>query len=122
MFVYTNLNPKKKSTNDCLTRALAYVLGISWDDALTLQYTTALSMKCSFDDNLVIAKILKNHGFEKINVQPKKGQKRQTPDSLSKTGNTYFATIAGHATAIANGNVYDTWDCSDNAVYTAYQK
>lgn len=46
-FMEVNVNPKKRKTGDCSTRALVGTLGINYDEALKLQFEE--SLKCYYD-------------------------------------------------------------------------
>lgn len=46
-FKKLNVNPKNRKTGDCSTRAIAYALGITWEEALDLQVAEA--KKCFYD-------------------------------------------------------------------------
>lgn len=54
-FMEVNVNPKKRKTGDCSTRALVGTLGISYDEALKLQFEE--SLKCYYDPGKSIKKI-----------------------------------------------------------------
>ena len=58
-FMEVNVNPKKRKTGDCSTRALVGTLGISYDEALKLQFEE--SLKCYYDptSKQVVERVLK---------------------------------------------------------------
>ena len=58
-FMEVNVNPKKRKTGDCSTRALVGTLGISYDEALKLQFEE--SLKCYYDptSKQVMERVLK---------------------------------------------------------------
>lgn len=119
-----NVNPKGKKTGDCVTRALATALNVSWDQALTEQFNLAIKTKLSVDDTRLINKLLTERGFTKMNMQPKKGCHRCTVGALAYEylSETIVVRVAGHLTVIKEGEIFDTWDCSNCAVYCAWIK
>ena len=66
-----NVNPKNRKTGDCSTRALVGVLGISYAEALKLQFEE--SLQCYYDptSKQVMERVLAKFGYIKM-AQPKK--------------------------------------------------
>lgn len=126
MYINENVNPKKKKVGDCSTRALTKAIGIPYEQALKEQYEAAASSLYGITDVEVMDIVLKNHGFEKVKVKIKKGDKRPTPKSISEmTCGIYKAAVCHvscHFVACTNGNVYDIWDSSDKCCYGYWVK
>ena len=123
-----NVNPKKRKTGDCSTRALVGVLGISYEDALKLQ--TKWSLKTYYDptSKQVMEKVLQEFGYVKMK-QPKKedGTKyavRDMDEVLTKKqmSEGVLVTVANHHTCIVDGAIQDIWNCGYKRVGNYYVK
>lgn len=118
-WIKKNLNPKGKITGDCVTRALAEVLDISWEEALKVQYEKALEMSLSLDDTKVADRILKERGFRVIGRVA--GIKVETADKV--VGNkTAILRTAHHLVACKRGYYIDSWDSGYKGVYKYWVK
>ena len=127
-YLEKNVNPKKRKTGDCSTRALVSVLGISYDECLKLQ--TEESLKCYYDptSKQVMERILAKFGYKKMK-QPKHldGTKYLVKD-LDKLENTktrmkgILVTIAHHHTAVVGNNIIDIWNCGNKTIGNYYVK
>lgn len=127
-YLEKNVNPKKRKTGDCSTRALVSVLGISYDECLKLQ--TEESLKCYYDptSKQVMERILAKFGYKKMK-QPKHldGTKYLVKD-LDKLENTktrmkgILVTVAHHHTAVVGNNIIDIWNCGNKTIGNYYVK
>ena len=112
-FVYENLNPKNKSTCDCVIRTLASALEMDyfnvWDMLLTVTKKTGYhptSREC-------ITKVL-SHYVKQNQPKHSDGTKftgKQFCELYTK--GTYIVSIGTlHFTVVKDGQIHDTWDCS----------
>lgn len=127
-FMEVNVNPKKRKTGDCSTRALVGTLGINYDEALKLQFEE--SLKCYYDptSKQVMERVLKRFGYVKMK-QPRKADNTKyqvcemdkilTPKQMEQG---VLITIANHHTCIVRGVVCDLWDCRYKSVGNYYVK
>ena len=112
-----NVNPKNRKTGDCSTRALCTVLGISWEDALTLQYQYSLKTKYDMTSKQVIERIMADRGYVKMKQPRKEDNTKYLVGEIDKL--TYYIErkqgvlilLANHWTAIIGENLVDIWDC-----------
>ena len=114
-FKQLNVNPKNRRTGDCSTRAIAYTLGVSWEEALDLQVAEA--KKCFYDitSRQVMERVLGKFGYVKMK-QPRNDNLRYPIYSLDKVlskkerQNKIVCNVTGHY-VVVDGNFYvDTWD------------
>lgn len=128
MFIKENVNPKKRKTGDCSTRALTKALKLPYTQVLQEQCNAACELFYGITDSETIDKVLIDHGFIKAIIgKMQKGQKRPTvKDIAKKTEFGEFSVavcrVSNHFTVCENGNVYDIWDCSDKSVYAYWYK
>lgn len=116
-FKNVNVNPKNRKTGDCSTRAIANLLGISWEEALKLQFDMAIQTKYDPTSREVTERVLEQFGYVKMK-QPRKpdGTKylirhfdRVLSDADMKNG--VIVGCAHHYTVVRNGYIEDIWDC-----------
>ena len=70
-YLENNLNPKRRKTGDCSTRALCGVINIGYNEILLEQVNFALKTYYDTTSKQVIEKILAKYGFVKMK-QPRK--------------------------------------------------
>ena len=127
-FIETNVNPRRRKTGDCSTRALVGTLGISYEQALKLQFDE--SLKCYYDptSKQVIERVLKKFGYVKMKQPRKVDGKKYIVGEMDRILTTkqmeqgVLITISNHHTCIASGVVCDTWDCRNKTVGNYYIK
>lgn len=127
-YIENNVNPKKRKTGDCSTRALVGTLGISYDEALKLQMEVSLKTYYDPTSKQVMERILEKFGYVKMK-QPRKpdGKKymvREMDEILSKQEmrEGVLVTVASHHTCIVGGKIQDIWDCGYKTVGNYYVK
>lgn len=127
-FVYYNPNPEGKNTSDCVVRALAKFLGLTWMQAYMeicvygglnadMPNTNALwskyleekgyekhVIKDRCPDCYTLMQFCRNHKYGKFFVSLDVGYAKlySTADSGKIDGN--------HVVCVEDGNYYDTWD------------
>ena len=129
-FHFHNANPKNARTDDCVFRAISTVTGISWDDVVMGLAKTAVKLKRSLDDTKVIDSYLGELGYVRrmqpyrIELYTEKKEKYTGQDFCQTfRSKTCIANIGGHhMTAIVNGKIYDTWDCSEGCIGNYWEK
>lgn len=111
-----NINPKNRKTGDCSTRAIAYALGITWEEALKLQYEEALKSKYDITSRQVMEKVLNKFGYIKMR-QPKTPENfKYTIYSMDKVlsknqrSTKVVCNVANHYVVIDGDNYVDTWN------------
>jgi hypothetical protein len=123
-----NVNPKNRKTGDCSTRALVGVLGISYAEALKLQFEE--SLQCYYDptSKQVMERVLKRFGYIKM-AQPRRddGTKYEVREideivSNNQMKNGILVTVANHHTCVKNGYIQDTWNCGHKCIGNYYVK
>lgn len=127
-FYKINRNFKDKKTGDCSIRALAGILGISWQEALTLLYDSAMKTGYEPADRRTMEKVLNEFGYEKMK-QPRKpdGKKYLVYEldevlSDSEMHNGVVVNVANHYTIVRDGYIEDTWFCGYKSAGCYYAK
>lgn len=119
MFRYLNLNPKNIKTGDCVIRAIACALDISWDEASDLLYHNAKKCYCEMSEFTCYSRMLDNMPFlERISVS----SNELVSDFINnhKYG-TFLVRMDGHLTCVKNGYIYDIWNCSNEEITAVWE-
>ena len=123
-----NVNPKKRRTGDCSTRALVGTLGISYEEALKLQMKWSLKTYYDPTSKQVVEKVLQEFGYVKMKQPRKADEKKYTVAELDEIipadirNKGVLVTVAGHHTCIIGMCVQDIWDCRYKSVGNYYIK
>lgn len=116
MWVKTNLNPEKKEVGDCVIRALAIALDMTWTEVYDDLYLLGREWHDMMSSNEVWGLYLYRHGFEPF-MLPKTCPQCLTVKEFCKKypHGTYIIGTGDHAVAVINGDYFDSWD-SGNSV------
>lgn len=116
MYKYMNKNPENNDIEDCTVRAISVAEGISWDEAydnlsdsardMGLMMSSVEAIEEYLDERYVRVPFYTDTVGEFIDSHPY---------------GTYLITMRGHITVLKNGINYDTFDCSDRIMWTAWR-
>lgn len=116
-FKYYQPNPTGQRTRDCVIRAISAALDMSWDDAFDIIAERAKQMGTTMDENAVYGSILRQCGFYRA-VPP-----NNCPDCftardfcLSHPHGVYVLGFTGHVATVIDGQVWDSFDSTDEIV------
>lgn len=125
MYQFYNCHPKGLLVGDCVKRAISLAANMDYHQVqLELnrykKVTGAKSFNSDYNPHKYVEKVL--HGI-KMSFPAVAGERRMTAGKFSETYTTgsYILNMAGHWSCCIDGVIYDTWDCSDKCVYTAYK-
>lgn len=125
MYCYLNLHPKGKLVGDCVKRAIAGATGI---DYMEVARQLNRAKKITHCDVFNERKNIKYYLLEvlhttELKFPAVKGASRMNGKRFSQMfpNGRYILNMAGHLSCCVNGIIYDTWDCSDKCVYSAYR-
>ena len=127
-FKNVNMNPKGRKTGDCSTRAISYALGITWDEALRLQFEESLKTKYDMTSRQVMERVLAKYGYEKMR-QPRKDDNtkylvRELDEVLgprTRKGRI-VCNVANHYVVVDGDDYVDIWDSGYKTVGNYYMK
>lgn len=114
-FIYYNLNPQQKHTGDCVVRAFAFFLGMTWKRAfLDLIMYCADKGVVNFNYRSTYYAYLQEKGYVKRKLFcTHKISVGEFCEKYAEEGKTYLIQVKGHMTIVCERDVYDTWDCRD---------
>lgn len=111
MYVEFNPNPCKRSTGDCVVRAIAKILGITWKQAYVELTEQGLKDCDIISSNEVWGNFLKNNGFKRYLI-PDTCPNCYTVNDFCKDHpyGEYVLATGNHVVAVVDGSYYDAWD------------
>ena len=125
MYQYLNVHPKGLIVGDCVKRAITLAAQMDYMEVQRelnryKKVTGAQSFNSDYNPHKYVENVL--HA-RKLSLPAERGKKRMTAGEFSRThpSGRYILNMAGHWSCCVDGIIYDTWDCSEKCVYTAYQ-
>ena len=111
MYVEFNPNPCKRSTGDCVVRAISKILGITWKQSY-IELTVQGLKDCDIiSSNEVWGNFLKANGFKRF-IIPDTCPSCYTVNDFCEDHpyGEYVLATGTHVVAVIDGNYYDAWD------------
>lgn len=125
MYKYYNAHPKGLSVGDCVKRAITVAAQMDYMEVQRQlnrhkRITGAKSFNSEYNPHHYVETVL--HGI-KLSFPAIKGQQRMNGQTFCEQypHGRYILNMAKHWSCCVDGVIYDTWDCSNKCVYTAYK-
>ena len=125
MFQYYNAHPKGLLVPDCVKRAISKAANMDYHQVqLELnrykKITGAKEFNSDRNPDKYVMNVLKG---VRLSFPAEKGKPRMNGERFCKAfpKGRYILQMAGHWSCCVDGVIYDTWDCSEKCVYTAYK-
>ena len=120
-FHFSNLNPKQESTGDCVIRAVAAFLGISWESAYRQLAEWGIEHATAIDCPENYGPFLLDKGFGKERMPRREDRTKYTAEEFCKEiaqpGCVYILSLANHLAFVGpDQRIWDTWDCGFKSV------
>jgi len=114
MWVEYNPNPVGRQVGDCAVRAIAKALNIDWESAYALIAKNGYLMGDMPSSDSVWGATLRQNGFSRY-VVPNTCPDCYTADDFCRDHQKgiYVLGFGGHTATVVNGNLYDSWDSSN---------
>ena len=124
-FQFYNAHPEGKRVGDCVKRAVTYVTGMDYHQVqLELNRYKKVTGAKTYNESKNCSGYVENvlH-MKKLSFPAQKGIARMNGYTFAKSfpKGRYILNMAHHWTACVDGVIYDTWDCREKCVYTAYE-
>lgn len=119
-----NPNPTGRSVGDCAVRAVSKALGTDWETAYNLIADAGYAMGDMPSSDSVWGAVLRQNGFYRSSI-PNSCPECYTAEDFARDNpyGTYVLGFGGHVATIVNGDLYDSWDSSQQIpVYVWYRK
>lgn len=119
MYRSYNANPEAARVGDCVVRAISKAENKDWEKVYVDLMVTGLKLHDMPSSNNVWGTYLKEKGYIR-KIIPNSCPHCYTVDQFCKEHpkGTYILALNGHVVAVENGNLFDTWDSSqENPVF-----
>ena len=121
---YININPKGKYGGDCVVRAIALATGQSWEETVRDMTEFGIKKGLVLNDKKLYPLYLEYKGFAKMS-EPRyvDNTKMSVREWIRHRGIVWIKKKiivnvgSHHLSAIIDGKINDTWDCSDNTMH-----
>lgn len=127
--LFLNLNPLKRRTGDCVYRALAFFLDVTWREALDELVAWAADQGLtSFNYRSVYTAFLLEKGYQRHRVPCKGITVSEFCDRFVEKGKMYILSCPRHLTIVEwpehllEPIIVDTWDCGGKVVDGYWEK
>ena len=123
MWIYANPNPCRQEEPDCVVRAISIATGKTWDE-VHCDLCRLSHEKCTMPSvNWLWELYLKQMGYEKL-LLPSNCPSCTTIREFCKRypKGTYIVATGNHAVCVKSGNIFDTWDSSDEVITYYFRK
>lgn len=112
-----NHNPLKHKVSDCVVRAIAFGLNLSWPVVYDDLQHVGRRLMCMPNEQMAYSKYLEERPM--TTYKAVKGQTREKVKDFSK--GTHILATAQHLTVVKAGVLYDTHDCRERTVYRSWR-
>lgn len=114
MWIKYNPNPCGRSVGDCSVRAVARALNVDWESAYRMITRAGLDMCDMPSSDSVWGAVLRQNGFYRKAI-PNTCPSCYTARDFCKDHEfgVYVLGFGGHVATVVNGNLYDSWDSSN---------
>lgn len=123
MWVYFNPNPTGRNVGDCAVRAVARALGVDWEDAYLMLTAEGFKVGDMPSSDSVWGSVLRQNGFKRYAIP------NSCPDCYTAADfcrdnpeGVYVLAFGGHVATVEDGNLFDSWDSSNNVPVYVYRK
>lgn len=109
-----NCNPVRKRVGDCTVRAISKALGQDWETTYIGLSLQGFMMADLPSANAVWGAYLRNKGFRRYIIPEECPDCYCVADFAAEHPNgTYILALSGHVVCVCDGDIYDTWDSSE---------
>lgn len=114
MWIPYNPSPTGRMVGDCAVRAVAKALDTDWETAFYLLADNAFQMGDMPSADAVWGSVLRQHGFYRASMP------NTCPDCFTAEDfcreypyGIFVLGFGGHVATVVDGNLYDSWDSSN---------
>lgn len=113
MWVKYNPNPSGRMVGDCSVRAVSKALNLDWEKSYMLTAKSGYYMRDMPSADAVWGAVLRDHGFHRC-VIPDSCPDCYTAENFCQDHphGIYVLGFGGHTATVVDGNLYDSWNSS----------
>lgn len=114
MWIEYNPNPMSRRVGDCAIRAISKALNTDWETAYATITANGFAMGDMPSSDSVWGSVLRQNGFYR-DIIPNSCPDCYTAADFSKDHpkGTYVLGFGGHVATMVDGNLYDSWNSSN---------
>lgn len=116
MYVYANVNPSMRNTDDCLIRTIAIIFGISWEQAYTDLCNYGMLIHDMPNKDSTLSLYLRERGFVKQIMPNCPACYTIREFAKEHPVGEYIVLTSNHTVPVIDGDYYDTADSGDEIV------
>lgn len=122
-YVFYNPNPNNLRVGDCVVRALCKALNKEWETAYIEVACQGLKYYDMPSANYVWGSLLHEKGFRQYSI-PSICPACMSVETFAKEHpkGTYVLGCQSHVVTVVDGNIYDSWDSSEELVLFYWAK
>lgn len=123
MFRRYDPNPAGRNVGDCAVRAVSKATGQSWCDSYLSLCMVGYRVGDMPSANDVWGAYLREHGFRR-RMLPDTCPDCYTVEEFAETHpvGTFVLALSGHVVCVENGDIFDSWDSSGEAVLYYWER
>lgn len=124
MWIEFNPSPTGRRVGDCAVRAVAKALDVDWEKSYMMLAANGFGMGDMPSSDSVWGSVLRQHGFYREAI-PNTCPDCYTARDFCKDNpkGVYVLGFGGHVATVVDGDLYDSWDSSDEIpIYVWYRK
>lgn len=124
MYIEWNNNPVGRRVGDCSVRAVSKALDIDWEKAYAMIASNGFAMGDMPSSDSVWGAVLRQNGFRKQAI-PNTCPDCYTFADFAKDNprGTFVLGTGSHVATIVDGDLYDSWNSSDEIpIYVWYKE
>lgn len=123
MYKYLNPNPKNRTVEDCVIRAIAIVTNQSWNEAFIGIVMASFDVKDMPSSGRAWGTYLKDIGFTRKSINNTCPVCYTIKDfCIDNPIGRYLLVTDKHVVAVIDGDYYDTWDSGDEVPIYYWQR
>ncbi|MDE6142236.1 MAG: hypothetical protein K2G03_06495 [Bacilli bacterium] len=117
-FIYENVNPKNRKTDDCVVRAITKATGLSYQEIYAGLCSIGQKNCRMPNSKQTYEKLLEQLGYIKYPMPRHADNTRFKVYELvdQESDKTIIISMANHLTCAINGSIFDLWDCRAKSV------
>lgn len=123
-YKFYNPHPQNKRVGDCVKRSMTLALSLDYMEVQRLLNKVKREVGADkYNNNKVWREIVKRNNMQKLSFPAVAGESRMNGHKFAATHpkGTYLLNMANHLATCVDGVIYDSWDCRDKCVYTAFK-
>lgn len=122
-YVFFNNNPYRKSTGDCVVRAISVITGMSWDETVDELVDVVHDIGELISDNTTWGEYLRRIGYKR-HVIPDTCPMCYTVRDFAEDHprGVYVLATGTHVVAVVDGNYIDAWDSGNEKPILYWEK